>query len=155
MIRLFDKNKEIKKDTNEYIFSIFPLDNFSAFGLTMDNKYFKTGEHAFQYLKFIDTNKEVANMILESKSPNEARELAHKYKKERVSNWSDIKYEIMEKVFRLKYEQNKEVQEALKLTKNYTIMEYCIDEDTDWGVDHNLQGDNNLGKIWMKIRNNK
>ena len=28
----------------------------------------------------------------------------------------------------------------------------CIDEDTDWGLDNNNQGDNNLGKIWMKIR---
>ena len=153
MIKLFDKEmNEIKFNMAEYQLNVFPLDNFAPFGLTMDNEYFQTSEHAFQYLKFVDTNKEVAESIKKSFSPNDARTIAHENKTSRLANWSDIKYEKMEEVLKLKVEQNPIVKECLLNTKDYSIAECCIDEDTDWGVDNNNQGENHLGKIWMKIR---
>ena len=153
MIKLFDKEmNEIKFNIAEYQLNVFPLDNFAPFGLTMDNEYFQTSEHAFQYLKFVDTNKEVAESIKKSFSPNDARSIAHENKASRLANWPDIKYEKMEEVLKLKVEQNPIVKECLLNTKDYLIAECCIDEDTDWGVDNNNQGENNLGKIWMKIR---
>lgn len=61
MIRLFDKKMNEKKyNIVNYQIEVFPLDNFSPFGLIMNDLYFPTSEHAFQYLKFIDTNKEIA-----------------------------------------------------------------------------------------------
>lgn len=153
MIKLFDKDmNEIKFNIAEYQLNVFPLDNFAPFGLTMDDEYFQTSEHAFQYLKFVDTNKEVAENIKKSFSPNDARDIAHENKAGRLDNWSDIKYEKMEEVLKLKVEQNPIVKECLLNTKDYLIAECCIDEDTDWGVDNNNQGENHLGKIWMKIR---
>ena len=153
MIKLFDKEmNEIKFNIAEYQLNVFPLDNFAPFGLTMYNEYFQTSEHAFQYLKFVDTNKEVAESIKKSFSPNDARSIAHENKASRLANWSDIKYEKMEEVLKLKVEQNLIVKECLLNTKDYLIAECCIDEDTDWGVDNNNQGENHLGKIWMKIR---
>jgi ribA/ribD-fused uncharacterized protein len=153
MIKLFDKEmNEIKSNIAEYQLNVFPLDNFAPFGLTMDNEYFQTSEHAFQYLKFVDTNKEVAESIKKSFSPNDARSIAHENKASRLANWSDIKYEKMEEVLKLKVEQNPIVKECLLNTKDYLIAECCIDEDTDWGVDNNNQGENHLGKTWMKIR---
>ena len=153
MFKILDKdNNEIEYSVNAYCTKIFPLENFSAFGLEMDGIYFYTSEHAFQYLKFVDTNMDIANEIRNIKSPYEAREIAGKYKSERVKNWSDIKYDIMEKVIKLKVEQNKIVKECLNNTRGYTIVEFCEDEDTDWGLDKNFQGENNLGKILMKIR---
>lgn len=72
MLKLFDKNNnEIKYDINTYITEIFPLENFSAFGLTMDGLYFKTGEHAFQYLKY--TSENTRNEIINSNNPYDAR----------------------------------------------------------------------------------
>ena len=62
------------------------------------------------------------------------------------------KYDNMEKVLRLKVMQNPTVKECLLNTKDYLIAECCIDEDTDWGIDNNNEGNNHLGKIWMKIR---
>jgi predicted NAD-dependent protein-ADP-ribosyltransferase YbiA (DUF1768 family) len=70
----------------------------------------------------------------------------------RPSNWSDLKYDKMESVLRLKANQNPRVMEVLFNTKNLMIAECCIDEDTDWGIDNNNQGENHLGNIWMKIR---
>ncbi len=153
MIKLFDKEmNEIKFNIAEYQLNVFSLDNFAPFGLTMDNEYFQTSEHAFQYLKFVDTNKEVAESIKKSFSPNDARSIAHENKASRLANWSDIKYKKMEEVLKLKVEQNPIVKECLLNTKDYLIAECCIDEDTDWGIDNNNQGENHLGKIWMKIR---
>ena len=153
MIKLFDKNmNEIKIDIPSYQLNIFPLDNFSSYGLLMDGEYFQTSEHAFQYLKFIDTNKEIAEKIKQAYSPDEARLIAHANKKYKPDNWSEVKYKNMEKVLRLKVNQNEIVLNKLLDTKDYLIAECCIDEDTDWGIDNNNNGDNNLGKIWMKIR---
>ena len=143
---------EIKFDITDYQLSLLPLDNFSAFGLVMDNEYFQTSEHAFQYLKFIDTNYDIAHKIKNSFSPNEARKIAHENKRYKAANWLDVKYKNMEKVLRLKVEQNFVVMKKLLATKDYIIAEYCTDEDTEWGLDNNNHGENNLGRIWMKIR---
>ena len=153
MIKIFDSNmNEIIVKREMYQWDILPLDNFSAFGLVMNGEYFQTSEHAFQYLKFVDTNKEVAESIKNSFSPNDARNIAHENKASRLANWSDIKYKKMEEVLKLKVEQYPIVKECLLNTKDYSIAECCIDEDTDWGVDNSNQGENHLGKIWMKIR---
>ncbi len=153
MIKLFDRNmNEVMIKREMYQCDILPLDNFSAFGFVMNSEYFQTSEHAFQYLKFVDTNKEIANKIKDSFSPNDARNIAYENKEFRLYNWSEVKYQNMEKVLRLKVEQNPIVKEVLLNTKNYIIAENCIDEDTDWGIDNNNQGNNYLGKIWMKIR---
>ena len=153
MIKLFDSNrKEVAIKIEMYQWDILPLDNFSSFGFIMNGEYFQTSEHAFQYLKFVETNKDIANRIKESFSPNDARNIAQENKEYRLPNWKDVKYQNMEKVLRLKVEQNPIVKEVLLNTKDYIIAENCIDEDTDWGLDNNNQGNNNLGKIWMKIR---
>lgn len=153
MIKLFDKEmNELKYDIANYQIEVFPLDNFSSFGLIMNDLYFPTSEHAFQYLKFVDTNIEIAEKIRNSLSPDEARTIAHENKMYRPSNWSDLKYDKMESVLRLKANQNPRVKEVLLNTKNLMIAECCIDEDTDWGIDNNNQGENHLGNIWMKIR---
>lgn len=153
MIKLFDKDmKEMKFDITNYQLSILPLDNFSAFGLVMDGKYFQTSEHAFQYLKFVDKNYDLAQEIKNAYSPNEARRIAHENPQFKKDDWSSVKYENMFKILKLKAEQNPVVKKKLLATKDYIISEYCTDEDTDWGLDNNNCGENNLGKIWMRIR---
>lgn len=154
MIKLFDKNmNEINFNVTDYQLNILPLDNFSAFGLTMDGKYFQTSEHAFQYLKFINNNYELSERIRNAYSPNEARNIAQENRSCKPTNWKDIKYKNMEKVLKLKVEQNPIVKKKLLQTSDYIIAEYCTDQDTEWGLDNNNNGENNLGKIWMKIRN--
>ncbi len=150
MLRIFDGDKEIIYDNTKYITDIFPLENFSAFGLNMDGIYFKTGEHAFQYMKF--TDRDICDEIINANNPYEARILGGKYKSKRIPNWSEVKYDYLEKVFRLKVEQDPMVKEALLNTNCYTICEYCIDEDTEWGLDKNGNGENRLGKAWMNVR---
>jgi ribA/ribD-fused uncharacterized protein len=153
MIKLFDKQmNETKYDVPTYQIEVFPLENFSPFGLIMEDLYFSTAEHAFQYLKFADTNIEIAEKIRKTLSPDEARNIAHQNKAYRPFDWTDVKYKKMEKVLRLKVKQNSKVKEVLLNTDDLIIAECCIDEDTDWGIDNNNIGENHLGNIWMKIR---
>lgn len=155
MIKLFDKQMNEKKyDIANYQIEVFPLDNFSPFGLIMKDLYFPTSEHAFQYLKFIDTNKEIAEEIRMALSPDDARRIAHENKKYCPTNWTELKYDKMEEVLRLKVKQNPKVKERLLNTHDLIITECCVDQDTDWGIGNNNQGENHLGKIWMNIRNN-
>lgn len=153
MIKIFDNNmKELEVDITEYQLSILPLDNFSAFGFELNGKYFQTSEHAFQYLKFVETNPVIAKRIKDAFSPNEARKIAQENRSLKPKNWTDVKYKNMEKVLRAKTEQNPVVKKKLLATKDCIIAEYCTDEDTEWGFDNNNNGQNNLGRIWMKIR---
>jgi N-glycosidase YbiA len=153
MIKIFDNNmKELEFDIIEYQASILPLDNFSAFGFELNGEYFQTSEHAFQYLKFNETNPAIAKRIKDAFSPNEARNIAQVNRNLKPKNWLDIKYKNMEKVLRAKMEQNPVVRKKLLATRDYIIAEYCTDKDTEWGLDNNNNGQNNLGKIWMKIR---
>lgn len=139
----------------EYIENIYPLDNFSAFSVIIDDIEYKTAEHAFQTIKFIDTAPEIAEMIKTASSPFTARELAHKYKSLRRKDWSNIKYDIMEKILLEKTKQNPIVQQKLISTKGKLIIEDCgEDNDKDWGCGLDGTGQNNLGKIWMRIREN-
>lgn len=149
MIKVFGNTPNIQ----EYIQNIYCLDNFSAFGLILYGKEFKTAEHAFQYSKFKDTAPKIAEEIKNCLSPFEARELAHKYKSKRREDWSSIKYEIMEKVILEKALQNDIVSQKLIATKDLEIIEDCgEDDDKDWGCGLDGTGNNNLGKILMKIR---
>lgn len=52
---------------------------------------------------------------------------------------------------REKVEQNPYVKKKLLETKNYIIVEDSPKDDY-WGWGENREGDNHLGKLWMKIR---
>ncbi len=151
MIKLDGRNFNI----DYYIENIYCLDNFSAFCIEIDGVEYKTVEHAFQTIKFLETAPEIAEKIKKSKSPFEARSLAHKYKSLRRKDWSKKKYDVMEMLLTQKVLQNPYVKEKLINTFPYTIIEDCgEDDDKDWGCGLDGTGENNLGKIWMKIREN-
>lgn len=151
MIKL--KNRDSNNEVEYYIQNIFPLDNFSAFAVKVDGITYKTSEHAFQTLKFINTAPEIALLIQESFSPYLAREIAAKYKSQRREDWSEVKYAIMKRILKAKTEQNHQVMQSLLGTSSHNIIEDCgEDNDKDWGCGIDGTGENNLGKIWMSIR---
>ena len=71
-------------------------------------------------MKFND--EDICNEIINCNNPYDARALGGKYKSKRISNWSEVKYDLLEEVFRLKMEQNPIVRECLLNTLNYTIL---------------------------------
>ena len=147
------KIENTKPSIHEYIEQVYCLDNFSAFCVEIDGVKYKTAEHAFQSIKFLETAPEVAEKIKNSNSPFDARSLAHEFKPLRRKDWSSVKYDLMEKILFEKTLQNNYVKEKLLATENKTIIEDCgEDNDKDWGCGLDGTGENNLGKIWMRIR---
>lgn len=129
----------------------FCLDNFSSFAVVYNGVKYPTVEHAYQSLKFVDTAPEIAKQIADCFSAHEAQKIAQANKDKQNPNWDEIKVDIMEELLRFKLEQNPYVKKKLLQTKDCTI---CEDSPKDafWGIGQNRDGQNQLGKLWMKLR---
>lgn len=128
----------------------FALHNFSAHTILYKEKLYPTVEHAYHAQKFSDEN--IKEIIRASKSPLEAKELANtKHKDKRIANWQEIKLNIMFELLRAKVNQHSEVKNALFKTNQEEIIEESVD-DHFWGIGTDGTGQNQTGKILMRIR---
>lgn len=131
-------------ESNYYLFS-----NFSAHEIEYNGVLYKTSEHAYQASKFDD--EKIRNEIILSKSPLEAKNLANKYKDLVKKDWDNIKVKIMYEIVKTKVLQHKEVRNVLINTGNDEIIENSP-IDYFWGCGKDKTGQNQMGKILMKIR---
>lgn len=128
----------------------YPLDNFSSFKVKYKGYLYASLEEAFQSALFLPDHKEISDRIKNSYS-------AHVAQKIMLENISKINYtkeeqvEIMEELLRLKIEQNPYVKKKLLETKDYQIIEDSP-KDSFWGWGKDRKGENKLGKLWMKLR---
>ena len=128
----------------------YPLDNFSSFKVEVDGYLYAYLEEAFQSSLFLPDYPGIAERIKNSHSAHEAHKIM-------FANIDKVKYSneeqvtIMEKLLRLKIEQNPYVLKKLLETKNYLIVEDSP-KDNFWGWGINRDGQNQLGKLWMKLR---
>lgn len=129
----------------------FCFDNFSSFRVLVDGVLYCTLEHAYQASKFLQTAPNIAQEIINSYSAHEAQKIAFANRDKQRKDWDEIKVSVMEKLVRLKVEQNPYVKHKLLQTKDYIICEDSP-KDSFWGIGPNRDGRNELGKIYMKIR---
>jgi ribA/ribD-fused uncharacterized protein len=108
-----------------------------------------TSEHAYQYTKFSDV--EIKKKILESRSGYDAKMISIEYKDLALPNWDEIKLEVMEKILRQKLAQHPHIKKKLVESADREIIEASKDDDF-WGWGANKTGQNNHGKLWMKLR---
>lgn len=129
----------------EYYF----LSNFSAFAVEWMGRLWMTAEHAYQAAKFLE--EEIRELIRNARSAHEAKQIAKKYKHLRRDDWDEIKLSVMESILRAKLEQHPEILKKLLLSEGKFLVE---DSPTDsfWGRGHDWKGENWLGRIWMKLR---
>ena len=135
----------------------FVFDNFSSFKVMVDGILYSTVEHAYQAAKFLESAPQIAKDIMESYSAHDAQKIAYANKDKQRKDWEEVKLKIMERLLRLKLEQNPYVKKKLLQTGNYVICEDSP-KDSFWGIGPNRDGRNELGKLWMKLRdelNNK
>ena len=127
-----------------------------------DGKLFRTAEALFQWLRFPE-HPEVQNLIYEQKSPMGAKMKARKNRDllNRGDKWDEATEDIprMKECLMLKLEQHPDLKQRLLETGNAIIIEDCTTHDREsarfWGsvmVNGNWVGQNILGKIWMKVR---
>lgn len=167
IIKFYSKSKD-----NE----LRKLSNFNMEKIIVEDIEFKSGEHCFQYFKYLSSsincknddiersNKllEHSNKILESENANEAKKLGSKssmkLNNKEIYLWNKLCYDYQHKICLAKLEQNKNLKNILLNTNNKYLLhqDNRAKEKTIWGgrIKYDiLIGKNELGKIWMSLRN--
>lgn len=132
----------INKFTGEYKF----LSNMYPCIVEIEGQKYPSVEHAFQAMKSLDSNDRVAMSVC--RSPEEAKQ-AGKLLNLR-SDWEQVKVDLMYQILKEKF-SNPELAQKLKSTEGEELIEGNTWGDNFWGV-YKGQGENQLGKLLMKIR---
>lgn len=127
-----------------YMFS-----NFSSFAVTYNGRIWMSSEHAYQAAKFDDEN--VIELIHQALSAHDSKKIAHNYKNKVRTGWDDVKVGVMEDILRAKISQHPYIREKLLETGSREIIEDSH-KDAFWGRGIDYKGRNELGKVWMRIR---
>ena len=149
------RDRWLREKMNEvigfYPREFYPFDNFSSFKVEWNGYLFSSVEEAYQAASFMGSDEELVEKIKKSHSADEAQRIAYANRDKRREDWDDVKISIMEELLRLKIEQNPYVKKKLLQTEDYMIVEDSPKDDF-WGWGFNRNGQNNLGKLWMKLR---
>lgn len=127
------------------------LDNYSANKIEYDGFVYGTVEEAYQASAFRGVAEDVVEQIRNAGSPYEAKQISIANKDRKRPDWDTEKVVVMEELLREKVRQHPYVREILLKTKDYTIVEDSP-KDSYWGWGPDRDGENSMGKLWMKIR---
>lgn len=127
------------------------LDNFSPFAVRYDGDLYPTAEAAYQAQKFLYAHPEIEEQIRHAASPHKAKQIAEEHRDLCRPDWDELKLLIMEDILRGKLQQHPYVRKKLLETGNMPIVEDSP-KDSFWGIGFDRTGRNELGKIWMKLR---
>jgi ribA/ribD-fused uncharacterized protein len=146
------------KPIHFYEFQHYYLSNFSAFNVEFEGFNFPTSEHAYQACKFLSVKNNGITFgsalflkVACAKSAHEAMTIARENKDKQREDWDVIKRDWMKDICRAKMYQHEYIKRRLLLTKNNLLIEVSP-VDSFWGWGPNKDGRNELGKIWMELR---
>ena len=125
--------------------------NFSSFQVEWKGRLWQTSEHAYQASHFFETAPKIVEEIFTARSAHEAFKIAETNADKVPRDWEARKIAVMVDIVRHKLEQNPYVMHKLLQTGNRKIVEDSP-KDEFWGWGPNRNGRNELGKIWMKLR---
>lgn len=146
---MLKKNGKIPKVIDRFREEYDFLSNFYPSELDYKGLHFLNAEAAFQAQKCLTKEEKMQFINLPS---NKSKRLGRQVHLR--PDWEDVKAEIMEEIVRAKFLQNPDIAEKLLTTGEIPIIEGNTWGDTCWGVDTRTgKGNNLLGKILMKIRN--
>ena len=132
----------INSFTSEYRF----LSNFWPAKVTLEGLVFDSVEHAYVAAKTTDA--EIRKQVQQIKNTGEVKKFGRTIKLR--SDWESVKLSIMEDLLRQKF-SNSHLKQQLFLTGSHELVEGNWWGDIFWGVCNGV-GENNLGKLLMKIR---
>lgn len=129
----------------------YTCDNFSSFQVEYCGMVWPTNEHLYQASHFFDSDPYLVEQIRNARSAHDAYKIAKANAHLAPENWDDMKVDIMYEFCRLKLEQHSYVRQKLLETGDLEIVEDSPKDDF-WGWGQNRDGRNELGKIWMRLR---
>ena len=164
-LRLENTSLRIEKDICFFYNRASPLSNFFPAPVTIDGISYKCSEQYYQFRKAETLGDEGAAMkILTADDPVTYKRLGDQATrtKESAQRWDAEKLSVMEKVNIEKFSQNGHLRTVLLSTGQMTLAE-ASPKDTFWGIgipmsdkrkvkQQQWPGENNLGKILMKVR---
>ncbi len=128
----------------------YAFSNFSSFEVVWGGEIWKTSEYAYQAAKFED--EKIRQEIQNARSSHDAMKLAKiTHNNQKRKDWHGIKLQAMEDIVRAKLSQHFYIQKKLSQTGDRILIENSP-RDRYWGWGPNKDGENHLGKIWMKLR---
>jgi len=122
------------------------LSNFYESSIELDAVVYRNAEAAYQAMKSNDSLVRVKFINLNGAS---AKALGKRI--ELRKDWNDIKLDMMYKIVKNKFMQNSTITKLLIDTNDKVIIEGNNWGDIYWGICNGI-GENNLGKILMKVR---
>ncbi|MDQ5953206.1 MAG: N-glycosidase YbiA, partial [Patescibacteria group bacterium] len=135
-----------------HVFFIY-FSPYTSHAIKIDGVLYPTVEHAYQCLRYEDPN--IIKEILSATSPMKAWEVSSKYKHLQKPDFKPHKREIMKKLMKAKADQHDEVKKALIDSGDIQIVKHITTYppgDGYWDDGENGEGLNEMGKIWMEIR---
>lgn len=124
------------------------LSPFSAHQVEVDGVVYKTAEHAYQALRVVP---EARAAIITASSPMNAWREGQKCKEAKLMLDGVDKLTLMEQIFRAKLAQHDDIKQVLLATKERELLK-VYDTDYFWGTGADGNGENQMGKLWMKLR---
>lgn len=129
----------------------YPFSNFSSFQVFWDDKLWPTSEHAYQAARYIDVRPDYVETIRELPSAHQAFMFMREHRHDQRPEWNIEKRDTMKDIVRHKLGQHSYIQAKLLQTSNFELIEDSpFDSFWGWGADR--RGRNELGKIWMELR---
>ena len=164
----FNLKKNCERENGEKI-AFFgkwsPLSNFHPCKFKVQGQEFNCAEQFLQHSKatFFDDD-ETAHKIMLTKSPAKMAALGHRVKHFKQEDWEAMAAEIVERGIWAKFSQNSKLAKYLLQTGDKHLLE-ANGKGGYWGTTLSLKdsdvltkvdysGDNNLGKILIRVRNN-
>lgn len=139
------------RGNNFFLSNMFEVyDEYGRF-IEYENIKYKTSEHAYVASKTDDISEK--HFISTIENPKKAK-LYGKTLKNIKPDWEEIKIKVMRDILEIKF-NIPELETLLINTGDVCLIEKNYWNDRFWGVDMNMIGDNNLGKLLMSIRNEK
>lgn len=134
-----------KKDV-EFVGALAFCSNFCKCPCSYDGVVYPTSEHAFQAAKTLDKSiREQVRVMDVVEAKRFARTIPLR------PNWNEIRVDVMEEILRSKF-SNEKFKKMLIETGQKELIEVNYWGDTFWGQCPRGTGDNNLGKLLMKLR---
>ncbi|KAF8914390.1 hypothetical protein CPB84DRAFT_1759139 [Gymnopilus junonius] len=139
----------IRFDQESLPFSAFL--NHSPHRIIYRNAVYPSALHLYEAMKFIDYKPEIAEVIRNVPTTLDVYPVSVKFQNLQRPDWSKIYLSKMEEVLTLKVNQHPDLRKLLLDTVDARII-YTDPNDTYWGSGMQGQGNNELGKVLVRVR---
>ena len=122
---------------------------FSDHSVEYKGIHYTTAEHAYHCQRYSD--QDILSEIQNVPTARDAWSVSQKYKDTQHADFAEKKRDIMKAILIAKLEQHSDVRDALSATGEDEISKH-EPKDAYWGMGPDGKGRNELGKLWMEIR---